>query len=54
MLIIVSIHASVKDATTVNAYLSMVNVVSIHASVKDATSQYHQETEANQFQSTHL
>ena len=31
------IHASVKDATTVNVFLVTVNVVSIHASVKDAT-----------------
>ena len=33
----VSIHASVKDATTYRERLDSFNPVSIHASVKDAT-----------------
>ena len=35
--LIVSIHASVKDATTYRERLDSFNPVSIHASVKDAT-----------------
>ena len=35
----VSIHASVKDATTYRERLDSFNPVSIHASVKDATSE---------------
>ena len=35
--IVVSIHASVKDATVVSPFTFQVTTVSIHASVKDAT-----------------
>ena len=34
---LVSIHASVKDATKANALATRAIMVSIHASVKDAT-----------------
>ena len=34
---IVSIHASVKDATLTARYVATTGAVSIHASVKDAT-----------------
>ena len=37
MLTIVSIHASVKDATDNISATDMLTIVSIHASVKDAT-----------------
>ena len=51
---IVSIHASVKDAT----YNYVINldgtVVSIHASVKDATKQEPFRSSFQMFQSTHL
>ena len=50
----VSIHASVKDATeAVDVDFSVV-VVSIHASVKDATAGFSQVDIAELFQSTHL
>ena len=34
---VVSIHASVKDATSARPVLAVLALVSIHASVKDAT-----------------
>ena len=37
MINVVSIHASVKDATTVTTVNTAIVDVSIHASVKDAT-----------------
>ena len=51
---IVSIHASVKDATDNISATDMLTIVSIHASVKDATNvdiPYHR---FSLFQSTHL
>ena len=50
----VSIHASVKDATSVHAYDVPYPDVSIHASVKDATNQNVSDLRSYQFQSTHL
>ena len=40
---IVSIHASVKDATDNISATDMLTIVSIHASVKDATQQAEQK-----------
>ena len=51
---VVSIHASVKDATKrASSYLPLPNV-SIHASVKDATAIKHDFSSEILFQSTHL
>ena len=52
---LVSIHASVKDATTYRERLDSFNPVSIHASVKDATQSVIFVTLLHYlFQSTHL
>ena len=50
----VSIHASVKDATSQTGRLRQSGNVSIHASVKDATTNLWAYKKAFQFQSTHL
>ena len=50
----VSIHASVKDATTGYAEDGYPIGVSIHASVKDATLKFRLILSALTFQSTHL
>ena len=50
----VSIHASVKDATKAAALIKNYTLVSIHASVKDATPYKTAKTKAKAFQSTHL
>ena len=50
----VSIHASVKDATVVNASIDLLGQVSIHASVKDATKNIMKRFLESLFQSTHL
>ena len=52
--IAVSIHASVKDATTVSYSFDFKYDVSIHASVKDATAAYAKTLAETKFQSTHL
>ena len=44
---IVSIHASVKDATTKNVKHKRKFIVSIHASVKDATKGYKKKTKSS-------
>ena len=55
MLTIVSIHASVKDATGGIGSAYIRSRVSIHASVKDATWETSQASKARiMFQSTHL
>ena len=54
LLILVSIHASVKDATKCLHPVILINPVSIHASVKDATLKYRLILSAPMFQSTHL
>ena len=54
MLTIVSIHASVKDATNIKADTSKKEGVSIHASVKDATGALAVLFDKMVFQSTHL
>ena len=51
---LVSIHASVKDATSVYAYDVSYPDVSIHASVKDATGTFRVKWTGSLFQSTHL
>ena len=51
---LVSIHASVKDATSLTFSFLSDNPVSIHASVKDATSIVPRSLHFQQFQSTHL
>ena len=53
-LVIVSIHASVKDATSDIKTLGFIPNVSIHASVKDATRQPQILATMGKFQSTHL
>ena len=50
----VSIHASVKDATSVYRGGDFCNNVSIHASVKDATIRQRDGMVEIGFQSTHL
>ena len=50
----VSIHASVKDATTIDARTLTNKNVSIHASVKDATNVNAYQRYLELFQSTHL
>ena len=50
----VSIHASVKDATSDIEHCYLLNSVSIHASVKDATAAYAKTLAETKFQSTHL
>ena len=52
--IMVSIHASVKDATTKNIKADTSKKVSIHASVKDATFVMLMLISVILFQSTHL
>ena len=52
--IVVSIHASVKDATTVSGTCNNGLTVSIHASVKDATRFDVNVRYDALFQSTHL
>ena len=51
---IVSIHASVKDATIIQFCHAMFIIVSIHASVKDATQTVARIIFYSGFQSTHL
>ena len=51
---LVSIHASVKDATDEDGNAYKVDFVSIHASVKDATNLKHLSNGKCLFQSTHL
>ena len=51
---LVSIHASVKDATTFNFHNQKGTLVSIHASVKDATNMSVALILSRGFQSTHL
>ena len=51
---IVSIHASVKDATYADDVSDSDENVSIHASVKDATFQTDRPALTPKFQSTHL
>ena len=50
----VSIHASVKDATSLRNFIMFRSFVSIHASVKDATAAYAKTLAETKFQSTHL
>ena len=50
----VSIHASVKDATTPVFRTGSTGIVSIHASVKDATNRRTPFFVFHPFQSTHL
>ena len=50
----VSIHASVKDATFAKVGIISLVDVSIHASVKDATKAHRPDIPACWFQSTHL
>ena len=52
--ILVSIHASVKDATIVMRDNRIEKIVSIHASVKDATEEQGMGIVRVAFQSTHL
>ena len=52
--ILVSIHASVKDATEQGADGTIIIKVSIHASVKDATTATTGHFPVCRFQSTHL
>ena len=52
--IVVSIHASVKDATAAILNTKRFELVSIHASVKDATKDDITFIEFLLFQSTHL
>ena len=51
---VVSIHASVKDATVSGLSVTPSDIVSIHASVKDATPNNEYGYETLRFQSTHL
>ena len=51
---LVSIHASVKDATALNVLNEEITKVSIHASVKDATFFGVKAGRSIWFQSTHL
>ena len=51
---VVSIHASVKDATNIEFHDPNPVTVSIHASVKDATLNMAAGWSDNKFQSTHL
>ena len=51
---LVSIHASVKDATQLRAFKAGLYLVSIHASVKDATKINAGDVVRVLFQSTHL
>ena len=50
----VSIHASVKDATSFTDNNLFFILVSIHASVKDATAEVQSYSVVTWFQSTHL
>ena len=50
----VSIHASVKDATPKKWFIGLSDIVSIHASVKDATKTGVIRPKSVVFQSTHL
>ena len=52
--VVVSIHASVKDATSEYKAFGFTTAVSIHASVKDATLRFSSEGGVGEFQSTHL
>ncbi len=52
--IMVSIHASVKDATQFRGFSYKEIIVSIHASVKDATLDLSFLSISETFQSTHL
>ena len=52
--IMVSIHASVKDATQFRGFSYKEIIVSIHASVKDATDNTEEFVPPYMFQSTHL
>ena len=54
LIFVVSIHASVKDATGKGRIVLRGKAVSIHASVKDATEVAMAYTSYAMFQSTHL